>query len=92
MKTFCLFSGFLLAGILSICAKEKEADLSQHQWKKRIILTYPSSSQAWAVQLKSMRRYHTEIKERDLLIGALDLDKWFKLIDTMPMRRNEMKK
>jgi len=123
----------MLIGVLSSCAEEKEPSLDKYQWKKRIILTHPADAQTWGEQLKSARRYHAKMTDRDLVMfrldaemqtftksqrtalmkkykltkgthvligkdgtekgrqtGKLDIEKWFKLIDTMPMRKQEM--
>ena len=135
MREFCLITGFFYLSIFSACAENKETNLNQYQWEKRIVLSYPSSSEAWEKQRQAIATLLPQIKDRDLLIlrldkpiesydqnqrknlikkyeltkgshvligkdggikgrqsGELDLDQWFKLIDTMPMRKNEMKR
>ncbi len=128
-----LILSFLVVGGISACAEKKHGNLSQYQWKNRIILTYPSSEEDWKKQLQSMQAAKNEIDDRDLLIlrldqaldqfsnkerfalikkykltpgthvligkdgfeksrqkGVLNLEPYFKLIDTMPMRKKEM--
>ena len=135
MRYFFLFFVLYSVTALSCYAEDKELRLDQYQWKKRIILSYPSSPEATKIQLKNAAKFQAEINDRDLLIlrlnehleshtpaqrqaimkkyqltkgshvligkdggvkdrqsGALDFEKWFRLIDTMPMRQNEMKR
>ncbi len=135
MRISPLLTGFLFVLMTPVFAEKEKDHLHQYQWKKRIILTYPSSSKVWAEQLNMQRKLHAEVRDRDLIIlrldaamqdfsksqrealikkykltkgshiligkdggvkdrqtGALNLKTWFKLIDTMPMRKSEMKR
>ena len=131
-----ILSGIFLANLLillPIGAKNPENMLKEYQWKKRIILTWPSDAAALQQQTASQIKSAGDIKERDLIIfrldakstdftvekrvvlrekfgvkigehvligkdggakdrqlGVLNFKKWFALIDTMPMRRDEM--
>jgi hypothetical protein len=77
MQIIHLISSLLIMCSFTACADQtgsdkSEFDMSQYQWKNRIILSYPASDKDWSEQEKYMNQQSDQIKERDIIVIRVD--------------------